>query len=210
MGLDMYLSRTKTMGYSIPQIRLAESYLGLEQFLSANPDKHYTLKEWNGKEDADVDHELVEKIRPMMGRYGISEDVGYWRKANAVHNWFVTHIQDGNDDCGEYIVSKEDIESLLDTCEQVLASSKLVKGTVNNGFTVDKNGKYTPITEEGETVDDASVADELLPTCSGFFFGSTDYDSYYIADIKNTASICRKVLDTTNWDEEVITYQSSW
>ena len=23
-----------------------------------------------------------------------------WRKANAVHKWFVDHVQDGNDDCG--------------------------------------------------------------------------------------------------------------
>jgi hypothetical protein len=24
--------------------------------------------------------------------------VGYWRKANAIHRWFVEHVQDGNDD----------------------------------------------------------------------------------------------------------------
>ena len=29
----------------------------------------------------------------------IDEEVGYWRKANAIHKWFVDNVQDGNDDC---------------------------------------------------------------------------------------------------------------
>ena len=30
---------------------------------------------------------------------GIKYDAGYWRKANAVHGWFVNHVQRGVDDC---------------------------------------------------------------------------------------------------------------
>ena len=40
--------------------------------------------------------------------------MGYWRKANAVHNWFVDNVQDGNDGCKHYWVSKEDLQKLLD------------------------------------------------------------------------------------------------
>ena len=28
------------------------------------------------------------------------EEVGYWRKANAIHGWFVRNVQNGKDDCG--------------------------------------------------------------------------------------------------------------
>lgn len=47
-------------------------------------------------------------------------EVGYWRKANHIHGWFVRNVQDGVDDCGEYEVTKEDLEKLLAECEFVL------------------------------------------------------------------------------------------
>lgn len=51
----------------------------------------------------------------------ISERAGYWRKANAIHKWFVDNVQGGNDDCGDYEVSEEQLQTLLDTCKKVLA-----------------------------------------------------------------------------------------
>ena len=44
-------------------------------------------------------------------------EVAYWRKANAIHGWFVDNIQDGVDDQNEYYVSKEKLEELLPVCE---------------------------------------------------------------------------------------------
>jgi hypothetical protein len=64
--------------------------------------------------------------------------------------------------------------------------------------------------EDGKYVKDPTVAEELLPSASGFFFGSTDYDEYYIADIKNTISIITEVLETTDFDTQMIYYISSW
>ncbi len=49
----------------------------------------------------------------------IEERVGYWRKANQIHNWFVKNIQDGKDDCGEYYVSEEKLQQLLEDCKKV-------------------------------------------------------------------------------------------
>lgn len=46
----------------------------------------------------------------------IRESVGYWRKANQIHKWFVDNVQDGNDDCKSYYVSTEDLEKLLNIC----------------------------------------------------------------------------------------------
>ncbi len=44
----------------------------------------------------------------------------YWRKANAIHDWFVRTAQDGEDDCREYDVSVAQIESLIALCEQAI------------------------------------------------------------------------------------------
>lgn len=57
--------------------------------------------------------------------FSIKELVCYWRKANQIHNWFVTHVQGGVDDCGEYYVSLEDLISLLQTIKEVLANPDL-------------------------------------------------------------------------------------
>ena len=52
--------------------------------------------------------------------YVIIESVGYWRKANAIHAWFVKNVQDGADDCKEYSVSFEQLTELKDLCSKVL------------------------------------------------------------------------------------------
>lgn len=51
----------------------------------------------------------------------ITEEVGYWRKANHIHNWFVQNVQGGRDECQKSYVSKEDLEKLLSICKEVLA-----------------------------------------------------------------------------------------
>lgn len=50
----------------------------------------------------------------------IVEDVGYWRKANQIHSWFVKNVQNGNDNCGEYYVSEDKIKELLSLTNKVL------------------------------------------------------------------------------------------
>ena len=48
-------------------------------------------------------------------------ELGYWRKANAIRKWFIDvcgYPEDGN--CEYVEVSKEDIEQLKETCEEVL------------------------------------------------------------------------------------------
>lgn len=94
----------------------------------------------------------------------------YWRKANAIHAWMVAHVQGGEDNCGLYEVEPADLMKLLGACREVLGSTKLV--------------------EYGRTqkLADPAVAKALLPTQSGFFFGSTDYDQWYWWDIEFTAN----------------------
>jgi hypothetical protein len=59
------------------------------------------------------------KIKQEKIKY-VVEEVGYWRKANAIHKWFVDNVQKGVDNCGVYIVTAKQLEDLLDTCKEVL------------------------------------------------------------------------------------------
>ena len=51
-------------------------------------------------------------------------------------------------------------------------------------------------------------APELLPTQSGFFFGSTDYDEYYWDDVDYSIELFEKVLELP--DDYSIYYDASW
>lgn len=109
-----------------------------------------------------------------------SIDVGYWRKANHIHNWFVENVQNDVDDCGEYTVSPSQLIQLLNLCQQL------------------------------HDTKDPELAEKLLPTTEGFFFGSTDYDEDYFDDIEETINILTDVLGKTNFNTEEIVYASSW
>ena len=59
-----------------------------------------------------------------------------------------------------------------------------------------------------DVVEYPEFAKELLPPQSGFFFGSTDVDEYYINDLKYTIQVLTKVLSAKNVDSVI--YQASW
>ena len=53
-------------------------------------------------------------------------------------------------------------------------------------------------------------APELLPTCSGCFFGSTEYDNWYFKDVRNCRRQMKALLKRYNEDEDVIFFVFSW
>lgn len=53
----------------------------------------------------------------------VVEEVGYWRKANHIHKWFVDNVQKGVDDCEEYKVRKDQLRDLLKLCEKVIGDT---------------------------------------------------------------------------------------
>lgn len=42
--------------------------------------------------------------------------VAYWRKAQMVHNWFVSEIQNGEDNCSDYYASRDTLVELREWC----------------------------------------------------------------------------------------------
>ncbi|MGX8696908.1 MAG: hypothetical protein ACSW8D_11015, partial [Prevotella sp.] len=56
---------------------------------------------------------------------------------------------------------------------------------VKNGSTFE-NGKWHDNIEDGKVMTNPELANELLPTQSGFFFGGCDYDQWYYEDVSRT------------------------
>ena len=183
-----------------------------------------TLKEWCGVDDSELpSKEVIDyykqfykerysdwDIEHKYGYYSIMEQVGYWRKANQIHNWFIENVQDGEDDCDYHNeCTREILEDLLRTCKIVLDSCATTYGKIHTGDRGTDNG-WEPIYTDGQVVIDPSVAEELLPRRRGFFFGGDGYDEYYVSDIVDTIKILEEVLATTDFERQMVYYVSSW
>lgn len=157
MGLDMYINRVNRTNHSVEE-----------------------LMEIDNEEDTTPNSEKVKPFLPLRkycfgDYYSIFHEACYWRKFNALHNWFVTNVQNGVDDCNAYELSEEDIEK----CLNVLRTVRDTK--------------------------DAS----LLEPKSGFFFGSTEVDDYYFADVENAIDQLQ-ILLALDWEKNRFFYRASW
>lgn len=135
------------------------------------------------------------------------EEMGYWRKANQIHGWFVDNVQGGEDDCGEYEVTRSQLQELLYLVLEVISHSKLVPGKVSVGQTL-QNGEWVDVLEDGKVIEDPTAAKRHLPTRTGFFFGSTAYDQHYLADLATTQAILERALSLD--EDTLFFYCSSW
>ena len=122
------------------------------------------------------------------------------------------NVQDGVNDCKEYYVSLDQIKELIDICKRVVDSSNLTEGEVFNGYSYKKDEESgemikIEIKEPGLLIEDPKVADQLLPTENGFFFGSTEYNEWYLNDIKYTIEALESLLDYKGAE---FYYRSSW
>lgn len=156
----MYLRATEYVS------RNNHSFANGEYISTPNPMFDEIVKQFNATNEIDKDN---------FGGISVSLPMGYWRKSNQIHQWFVDNVQDGEDNCGSYYVSREKLEELKEVCINVIAVPEM--------------------------------AEELLPTGAGFFFGSTEYDEYYFGDLNETIGIINRCLESKFDSFE---YQSSW
>lgn len=195
MGLDMYLNK--------------KTYIGNE-YRKADE----MVKIVMPKKQDNVTFKIKEPIKTERISE-ITERVGYWRKANQIHKWFVENVQKGNDDCGDYLVSEEKLIELLTVCKEIKTKCKLTKGKVRNGqvSSPETGGKFVDVIEDGKLMTNSHIAAKLLPSGGGFFFGSTDYDEYYMQDIDDTIEIIEALIKEKGDNEFMsgdIYYHSSW
>jgi len=224
MGLDMYLERfPRYKGTTAKEINAVESLIDYEGRGSEYSDMSFSQYTCYDEDDLPMADAiefyrkhyskkfLYGDVRHEYGFNSISENVGYWRKANQIHGWFVENIQDGEDDCQYHReVTEKDIIKLHNTCIAVLMNSKLVPGDVVNGYHLSDKGKKEPFVEAGKVIEDPSVAEKLLPVQDGFFFGNDGYNQYYIRDLEETVKICDDVLASTNFHTHFLAYRASW
>lgn len=186
MGLDMYLTKRVYVG------------------------ANYEHRNITGKIELMANGEKIPVKLNQVSE--IIERVAYWRKANAIHKWFVDNCQDGVDDCREAYVDFDKLKELLALCKKVKGAAIMQHGLVENGQTAspETGGVFVPNMEMGRQIANAEEIHALLPTESGFFFGSTDYDNYYMDDIESTIEQLEAVMSEPDADSHDYRYRASW
>ena len=182
MGLDMYLYK--------------KHYV--QNWEHTKPEERHTITIKKG-------NDVREDIKPERIVY-ITEQIGYWRKFNALHNFFIDECNRGEDNCGEIYVSSDKLFELLSTLKEVkkvIGNAKKKKVSVQTGWSNDGD-TYAEI----EVYDCDEELEQLFPTRSGFFFGSTEYDDWYKADVEKTIELIEsELVDIDKYDYY---YQASW
>lgn len=178
MGLDMYLRESKYLGHY--------QYMADPEFSKGQSGM---LDEYNA---AQASYEAMGFVNdPAKPNYSIEAEVtiAYWRKAHAIHGWFVKHVQNGVDDCQEAVVTLDQLEALVRACQEVLEdhakAPELLPAT--DGFFFGMNRE-------------------------------DPYDDWYFKDLEDTIEqllpIVRKTREAKepgkSWDPCTFTYLSSW
>lgn len=146
------------------------------------------------------------------------ETVLTWRKENWLHNWFITHCApEGYDEESQKPigVTKEniidlcgDIQSILDKVKELGVDVSEIKNEYEREASA---GKGLGLDElEQDKVDQLiHFCENKMPTRSGFFFGSVEYDHWYFESLKDELKDLNEVLE--NWiDEKEYWYEVWW
>ena len=183
MGLDMYLEGSFSIrAYNQPT---DQDYADMREGKKVTVERSSALEDALdaiGFQDAPIEHQYnhLTYVFPIIT----------WRKANAIHKFFVDEVQKGNDNCERHYVSRDKLQELLDRITTILDIK-------------------TPVAREMK-------AEELLPTdIEGCFFGTKEYDDWYYKDLEDTKKTLEKVFEYEENAEagkcfDSFYYQSSW
>lgn len=128
---------------------------------------------------------------------GATRQICYWRKANAILNWFDHNLEsvktqgngpasrEGVRNATDYIVTKKEYEKILDDCRRLLLLDYEYEGT------------------DGEV----PIPEDLLPM-SGFFFGSQKLDEWFWCEIEATVGSLGAY--SVDWDNEIVEFWISY
>ena len=181
--------------------------MGLDMYLKK---KYSKFRKDDGTFSMNWDDCKLDKFG-RSNRVTFSEIVGYWRKDNHIHKWFVDNVQEGNDDCNEYYVSIKQLHGLRDICFDILSKLNGMEIRVPNKYVnefkeantkfygnskiqriiIDANNLETVKSLTGYHILTKTQIDKCgcrtkLPTQKGFFFGSLEYNGWYFRSLVDT------------------------
>ena len=157
--------------------------MGLDMYLYVK--KYESVSRWDEKAQEKVKSFYPKELQELGKRHlednFLSKEtryqVGYWRKANAIHKWFIDHCAKGEDDCRSMWVSVKKLEELLDIIKDILFDSSSAKNKLPT-----QAGFFFGSQEYDEWYfEDLKYTKDLLERVLNFLAKNTNYEVYYQA-----------------------------
>jgi hypothetical protein len=185
MGLDITFKRAKSDKYDKYNEAIDEWIKKEPKFYYADaPTERRPYYNWHEGEKKKYSEWL--NAQPDPEEYGISE-CGYFRKVNFLLPYFGY-----TENCEDLIVDIDDLWTLKKFCNEILDAYK----------------ESEDASDEDEPWE--TLANDLLPTEGGFFFGSTDYDEGYIQDVQEVRDWLNSLLVDGDVAEDEVVVMNCW
>lgn len=153
MGLDMYLYR--------------ETYV--KNWEHTPEEKRFEITIKRGGKDTNID---IDKISD------VTENIMYWRKFNALHNWIVENCAGGTDECQRIFVSDKELVELYNILKEINVSHDKAEELLPT-----TSGFFFGGTEYDEYYFDEvkRTIEELRPYIKDIHEGNSNSDFFYQA-----------------------------
>jgi hypothetical protein len=198
MGLDMYL--------------YAEKYISQVDYKNEGDDlRRFPRKEY---EDVMLNAGMTHLPSTDFGGALVTKCVGYWRKANGIHGWFV-RFSGEPDKCQRIYLGIKDLTKLRDDCVNALANRDQATEPITSTISLNGEGEdvVKAIMNEWENqkmrTNTQVLDDDPLAPTEGFFFGNAVRDEWYYNDLEQTVELINALIACDNGDYRYY-YQASW
>lgn len=194
MGLDIYFYKTKTK--VAPHLRVTENI------------NIFRLERDEMKKNEMFPKEVLDKIADLVADASIKarNEIKEILSQYCDYDWLLDGIitQQDLQKIVDYIIgsclSKEDMYYRKVNLLYAFFADKLTEE--DQRCVVTKEEVETIISHCKKVLDNHSLASSLLPTQSGFFFGSTEYSEWYFKDVEDVLNQFTKYLE--GWDDDTI------
>lgn len=186
MGLDSFLTASKRLS---PKSKKEKQIIEYLNSLNLDCTNSLYLSSYDEEQKPIKDYLNSFKLYGQVGEICeiIKHDDGYWAINTEAMYW-----RKANQIHSWFV---ENVQDGIDDC------------TINE-VSIDKlNLLYDTIKKIGKN---KTMADQLLPTSSGFFFGNTEYNSRYFHELSRTKKILKKILKPSTINHWEFSYSSSW
>lgn len=130
--------------------------MGLDSFLKGK--KYLSNYDAQDAEKIEAIQKLFPELKENQKPCYVEVELAYWRKANAIHKWFVDNVQDGIDECQESWVGLNTLRKLRADILTVLADPNQAKDVLPT-----QSGFFFGDTEYGEGyIADLEYTEEIL------------------------------------------------
>ena len=105
--------------------------MGLDMYLYAR--KEIFVGRYIDESKGTIKLELPEELKDFEDTWGhvlvrkTDYEIAYWRKAKAIHKWFVENCAEGIDNCREMWVGIDKLRDLRNLCNRVLLNNNLAE-----------------------------------------------------------------------------------